>query len=140
MGFMDRFKAALPIQPKLPPPPASAPKPAKATKLRSETFEDEVAVVGTSNYQKALQRVSGWTKTTGPTDRYLMARIEFEPTNPHDKNAIMVTVNGQLIGYIAKSDHRLMMHRVRDAGGSMELEAVIVGGTDGKSLGARLRL
>jgi hypothetical protein len=133
MGMFDSLKAALktPATSTLPPPPARD--------LEWLSLNDEVAVVGTSNYQKALKRVSGWTKSEGPVERYHNAIVELEPTNPYDKNAIKVTVNGLLIGYIAKSDHRLMLGKVRKAGGAALAEVVLIGGVDGKLLGARLR-
>lgn len=142
MGLMDSFKeiraafkgtstATLPSPPASPPPPAE--------RLGIIELENAITVVGTSNYQDALKKVSTWTKREGPLDRYLEAVVEFEPTNPYDKNAIKVSVDGILIGYVAKSDHRLMMSKVRKAGGAARMEVIIVGGTEGKNLGARLR-
>lgn len=143
MGLMDSLKeiraafkgtstATLPSPPASPPPPPSE-------RLQYLELDDEVAVVGTSNYQKALKEISSWTKREGPVDRFHEGVIEFEPTNPYDKNAIMVTVEGLLIGYVAKSDHRLMTPKVRKAGGVALVDVRVIGGTDGDYLGARLR-
>jgi hypothetical protein len=131
MGLFDSLPAALKNSEATTLPPARD--------LEWLSLNDDLAVVGTSNYQKALKRISNWTKSEGPEDRYHNAVVELEPTNPYDKYAIKVTVDGLLIGYIAKSDHRLMLGKVRKAGGAAMAEAVLIGGVDGKMIGARLR-
>ena len=138
MGLFDSFKAALKAPAVASTPPSPVPTGAR-TALERLSLDDDVSVVGTSNYQAALKQVGEWTKSEGPTERYHDAVLEFEPTNPHDKNAIKVSVDGLLIGYIAKSDHRLMMHRMRKAGGVAIAEVVLIGGRDGKYIGAILR-
>ena len=138
MGFMDSLKAALTTNSasKLPPPPP-APPASEGRDLLPLT--NEVTVVGTSYRQKELQRISGWTKSGVPEDRYHEAVIEFEPKNPHDKNAIRVAISGVTIGYISKSDHKWMAPKLRKVGGSAWAVIVLIGGRDGDNIGARLR-
>lgn len=139
MGLMDSLKAALKgaTASTLPPPPDLPPPPAR--ELGHLMLNDEISVVGTSNYQDALKRISQWNKNDGPVERYHNAVVEFEPTNPYDSKAIKVTVDGLLVGYIAKSDHRYMTPKVSKAGGAVIIEMVIIGGQDKKYLGAYLR-
>jgi hypothetical protein len=53
-------------------------------------FPMKVYLAGVSNYQPAIRKFL----------RYHPIKMIREPENPYDKNAIMVTGNGNLMGYI----------------------------------------
>ncbi|MGF2950070.1 HIRAN domain-containing protein [Microbacterium alcoholitolerans] len=44
----------------------------------------------------------------------LIAALVPEPTNPHDKNAVMVQINGQHVGYLEKETAALYVSAIRD--------------------------
>lgn len=68
----------------------------QAQKARSHDF---MGVAGESYRQSAL---SSLISLDGP----LVATLIPEPTNPHDKNAIRVVVNGQHVGYLKREAAR----------------------------------
>ncbi|WP_156400342.1 HIRAN domain-containing protein [Caulobacter sp. Root655] len=86
--------------------------------------------VGESNYQEALSRVCGGHNRHGhelTTTGVLMP----EPTNPYDPNAIMVTIGGERVGYLARDEAK----RYGDAlvaagfgGQSATVDVKVVGG------------
>lgn len=101
-----------------------------------------ISVVGSSNYQKALKWASAADKL-GVGNRCAIALLEFEPTNKFDKRAIKVTVEGQLIGYIARGDQREVAPIVRKAiksAGEATCIVHFVGGGEDLMVGARLDL
>jgi hypothetical protein len=64
-----------------------------------------VPAVGESHYQPALEDVCGrrgqsWTEVNCEVTALLVP----EPSNPHDSNAVMVTVSGRHVGYLSRSD------------------------------------
>jgi hypothetical protein len=67
------------------------------------SFPDEmVRAVGVSHYQDALRRIAG--PGEGPVRRSVEATLAPEPTNPYDENAVMVRVEGELVGYLSRED------------------------------------
>jgi hypothetical protein len=64
-----------------------------------------VPAVGESHYQPALEDVCGrrgqsWTEVNCEVTALLVP----EPSNPHDSDAVMVTVSGRHVGYLSRSD------------------------------------
>jgi len=60
-------------------------------------------VAGESYHSEALQRVLG---SVGEQGRELICVAELvpEPTNPHDKNAVQVQIDGRLVGHLPRAD------------------------------------
>lgn len=89
-------------------------------------------IVGEQSYQNNLHRIAG---KKGKVSKFLevMATATSEPSNPFDKNAVKVEINGLLVGYINKNDAKSIAgKRIKKA-----IPAVIVGGwLDGDSEGS----
>jgi len=100
-------------------------------------------VVGTSHYQDVLEEIVGG-KTEECSHFQCHAILLAEPTNAYDRNAVAVSVNGKLVGYISSQDDVEMVHALHAAGlGAGQCEAKIVGGWlredgDEGSFGVRL--
>jgi len=112
-----------------------------ATLWRGHLWGDQ-EIVGESNYQDQLRWLTGPT-ATGECNTRALATLEFEPTNPHDKSAIKVTIDGLTVGYIARGEQasvRSLMHYVRRTNDIVTCPAKYVGGTDGKMIGVYLSL
>ena len=76
------------------------------------TGKGKQAVVGESNYQKAIIAAAGGVNDAGqPLHRDVLALIEPEPTNQHDKTALVVLVDGRTVGYIPKT-HKSYVKKV----------------------------
>ena len=96
-----------------------------------------VRVVGTSHYQEALLELA-------PREGDEEVRVEkiaalvVEPHNPHDPDAIAVTIDGRLVGYLSRDENR----RWRDvvSGHAIGAEAMIAGRGGTTGLGVFLRL
>src|SRR6266545_6996481 len=58
-------------------------------------------VVGESHYFDALRKLSGRSNTG---ERDVIAIIAREPGNRHDRNAIRVTIDGRVVGYLPRED------------------------------------
>lgn len=65
--------------------------------------EPEYAVVGESHRQEAIQRVIGGHYDLG-VYWHVVAQLCFVEDNPHDRNAVGVFIESQLVGYIPASD------------------------------------
>ena len=92
--------------------------------------EDYAEVVGESHYQRQLERVVGGRTEQGAHFR-CVARLIREPTNVHDPNAVMVTVDGQTVGYINRDDAEdvaAMVERMDAQRSPAWVPATIVGG------------
>lgn len=61
-------------------------------------------VVGESYRQDALEAVAGGRDDDGVLVRCVTAQLLAEPTNQHDRDAIMVLVGGHHVGYIPKDE------------------------------------
>ncbi|MOA63747.1 hypothetical protein D3C78_1895820 [compost metagenome] len=64
-----------------------------------------------------------------------------EPTNPHDRNAVMVLIDGYLVGYFAREDAKRHLRKLKKLGmpstTPLSANAVIIGGwKDKRSEGA----
>jgi hypothetical protein len=90
----------------------------------------EVEVVGESNYQAQLTRIVGNPNDDG-VDVPCLALLVPEPTNPYDRNAVRVDIDGGTVGYLARQDavlfkQRLDSHGLSDA--TTSAPAVVLGG------------
>ena len=90
----------------------------------------DLEVVGESHYQRHLRFLSErYEKKIG--DRELVAKLHYENTNPHDKKAIRVVIDGGTVGYLTRKDARLFRKRiekVRPDGLIVSCDAEIIGG------------
>jgi hypothetical protein len=82
------------------------PREPQLVEVQSIEFDDcdeLVAAVGEASYQDALRRICG-------SDRWEDVRCDVravlvpEPSNQYDPNAVMVQVDGQLVGYLSRGD------------------------------------
>ena len=128
MGFMDRVRAALAT------PPAAAP--AAWTPTGVYTLQGKVA--GTSHRQHELWQIAGGDPDSGMVEEMHQALIVPEPDNPHDPNALMVTIDGLHVGYIPKDDQADVAPRVVAAGGELAAPAEFIGGIGERNIGVRL--
>jgi hypothetical protein len=62
------------------------------------TGDDRIEVVGESFYRAALKRIAA----AGGTSRVLSATLRPEPSNPYDRNAVRVEIDGELVGHIPR--------------------------------------
>jgi hypothetical protein len=103
--------------------------------------------VGESNYQPALETIcgrrgSGWTEVRCEVTAVLVP----EPSNPYDSNAVKVTVGGQLVGYLSRSDaiaYADLIALAHELGAHPGCRALICGrgeGSETKNLGVFLDL
>ena len=60
-------------------------------------------VVGEASYQPVFEAICGGKCESG-YDLAVVAALVPEPTNPYDKNAVMVQVNGASVGYLSRAD------------------------------------
>jgi len=111
----------------------------------AERFGDiRVNVVGESHYQPAIRAACNWRPGTD-TLFQCTAEIVPEPTNPYDRNAIKVTINGACVGHLSRQDAVTLGPAVRAAikrQGSGACRAVIAGHANGETdnLGVFLHL
>ena len=66
---------------------------------------NEVRVVGESNYHAAIEKACGGPSRDG-VDWECEATLVPEPTNPYDPEAVMVQMEGETVGYLAKAAAR----------------------------------
>lgn len=131
MGLLDRLlgKPDLAKQRPVAFPPRSAPvKTAVASLL---TGDDELEVVGESNYQPELWAACGGR--VGDRIRHsVVAVLVPEPQNAHDANAIAIQINGSTVGYFPRNtaaEYRPgLLKLMEQNGGYIALEGVVVGG------------
>lgn len=114
--------------------------PARLTFLRGREL---VNVAGESHYQEALQELTG-TDGTAEVRQDAEAVLVPEPANPHDRNAVMVQIDGRLVGYLpsaAAVAYGPAIAAVEERGRSAACEAMIAGrGGEPSALGVFLRL
>lgn len=100
------------------------------------TFEGdgsyELEVVGESNYQEALNRLAGG-KTEDGHEIECIAMLIPEPDNRHDPNAVMVQIEGKLVGYLSRdvAQAMTMLFKKHNLAGA-QADAIIVGGWSGR--------
>jgi len=111
----------------------------------AERFGDvRVDVVGESHYQPAIRAACNWKPGTD-TLFQCMAELVPEPTNPYDRHAIKVTINGACVGHLSREDAVTLGPAIRAAikrQGSGACRAVIAGHASGETdnLGVFLHL
>jgi hypothetical protein len=118
---------------------------ADPAEVRLGFADARLRVVGVSHYQDALRGISG--ADAGQAARYeATAALVPEPDNPHDPNAIQVTIGGRLVGYLSREDavrYRPAVEILRESGKVLTCAAVIGGrGPDSETanLGVFLQL
>ncbi len=73
----------------------------KAIKLkRGRGFT--IDAVGEANFQDALLRLTGGRKLEHGVKQDAVAVLKAEPSNPHDPNAVAITIGGKQVGYLAR--------------------------------------
>jgi len=108
------------------PAPTSEPE-AEGRMLR---FDTAIEVVGESHYQAALLAVSGGKTPDGPERTDHVAQLVLEPTNPYDRNAVRVEIDGRLVGYLPKAFASRLAPTLRELAAPAFCQARITGGWD----------
>lgn len=122
-GFDSEFYAAATSSASPPPTPA-------ATAGRMLRFDTSIEVVGESNYQAALLAVSGGKTPDGPAQTEHLAQLVAEPSNPYDRNAVRVEIDGRLVGYLPRQFAGRLSAVLREIEGPAMCQARITGGWD----------
>lgn len=101
-------------------------KPSRGVILGDEFFEYEP--VGEASYQREIESIVGG-KTDESVEKYVAALLTPEPSNPHDKFAVKVSIRGLKVAYVRREDCAAF-HKALRRGGFTEAacEALIVGG------------
>lgn len=98
-----------------PPPPKTPPPPPRALQGQPVRLAGvgRVSVVGESHYQPALRAAAKDRAASGDIRNALQVKAVLvpEPTNPHDRNAVRVDVDGRPVGYLAR-EHALLYQPV----------------------------
>jgi hypothetical protein len=90
-------------------------------------------IVGESHYQTALRAIAG----PGEVRHLCQAVVAIENGNAYDPMAVVITIYGRKVGYLARASARKW--RVHHAD-PVTCEAVIVGGGRDRDLGVWLKL
>ncbi|MDP8928368.1 MAG: HIRAN domain-containing protein [Actinomycetota bacterium] len=87
--------------------------------------------VGESNYQEALERISGGRTREGANLK-VIARLVPDLDNPYDSNAVSVRVAGQVVAYLPRSEakqvHAKLTKLREGVGCDIACRGLIVGG------------
>jgi hypothetical protein len=92
----------------------------------------ELAVVGESHYQEALEEAAGGRSEDGARVR-VSAALVLEDGNPYDAKAVRVDVDGQTVGYLSRRDartYRVALARASLSDARISCAAQIRGGWD----------
>lgn len=92
----------------------------------------EIEVVGESHYQQALERICGGRSEDG-AEEYVTAILVLEDTNPYDKMAVRVDIEGHTVGHLSRDNARAYRRQLKAAGHprlTATCNAVIRGGWD----------
>jgi HIRAN domain len=100
--------------------------------------DDLVRVVGTSHYQDALLDLTGGRAGDEEIRVQKVALFVPEPDNPHDPNAIAITIDGRLVGYLSRDENQRWLDVV--SGHEVGAEAMIAGRQGTTGLGVFLRV
>ncbi len=102
-------------------------------------------VAGESHYQEALHEIVG-PGAEGEVALDTEALLVPEPSNPHDPNAVMVQIDGRLVGYLPRHEavaYGATLRKLSERGRTGACEARIAGhggGSGTTNLGVFLRL
>lgn len=103
----------------------------KVTGYKEFDFE----IVGEHSYQQALKRIAG-AKTEMSKEHYAVATLNLEPDNPYDKEACVVKISTETVGYLSKQeafDFLDQLDQLKIARSTFFLvDAVVVGGWKNK--------
>lgn len=90
-------------------------------------------IVGESNYQKALDRITGG-KTEYGHELEITAEIILDDGNPYDDKAVRIDIDGRTVGYLTRKDARKYRKWLDKQGAPsgvvVECAALIRGGWD----------
>lgn len=99
-------------------------------KGRGNTYE----IVGESFYQPNLLALTGGQKEEFGVKLDVQATLKAEPKNPHDANAVVVTIRNKTVGYLSKSDAPVFVSFLKKVGADSALcDGRIIGGWDDRS-------
>jgi len=88
-------------------------------------------IVGESHYQNVLSGICG-QKDENSKLFECMAQLILEPSNAHDKNAVMVKINNMQVGYLSKEDAKNHIKAIKRLGfdehSISNVNALITGG------------
>ena len=90
----------------------------------------EFDIVGESHYQDALEPICGGRTEEG-AEHLTEAVLVLEDTNPYDKMAVRVDINGETVGYLSRSNARAYRAQLRKLGHpdiTCKCKAMVVGG------------
>lgn len=143
MGFMDRLFARHGSQAEVEAVLYERHRRDPKTDPRPWDGKRKISVVGESNYQEALRRVSGAPRTGGWRFECTACLVP-EPTNPHDPKAVMVQIEGECVGYLSRRNASVFGPRVKaiiEAEGEARCEAFVGrrGDSENPNLGVSLR-
>lgn len=113
-------------------PATLATDPAIARPRTSESGRFPTEVVGESRYRKSFTSLFG-RRTEDGIDTLADALMVPEDSNPHDANAVKITIGGKTVGYLSRSDavkYRRMVERGRIRSGPQPVRARVRGGWD----------
>lgn len=102
-------------------------------------------MAGESHYQDALRALLGGSPE-GEVRHECTAALVPEPDNPHDPNAVMVQIEGRLVGYLSRADavaYAPLVQSLATRGRTAVCEAMVAGRGDSSgtsNLGVFLRL
>jgi len=100
-------------------------------------------IVGEASYQPALRRISGGRRERGD-DVEFEVLVQREPDNPHDSNAVCVTVNGVgTVGYFRRDEAaraQRALAKLEAEGRLLVCPAFLIGGEGRKYIGVLLDL
>jgi hypothetical protein len=110
---------------------ANLPRPAAPLAAVVLSGRQTLEVVGESQYQDHLWKVVGG-RAPEPIRHSVVAVLDPEPDNPYDENAIRVSIDGGVVGYLCREDAVVYGPGLRVLGeryaGRIALEGQIVGG------------
>jgi len=110
-------------------PRASSASRTRVSREPAPTFPEgwgPLSVVGESQYQPALRRVSL------DIGRICWATLALEPDNPFDGNAVVVQVDGLTVGYLSRRDAGRLQKRLLALSSPLRVPAKLIGGTGDK--------
>lgn len=116
--------------------------PAERYERDASTDDFHLAIVGESNYQYALRAARANLTQDDEGRLILPVRVECEPTNKFDRNAVRVTtIAGATLGYLPREGAALYCEAIARLGGSVICKAALFGGEPDKpSIGVWLDL
>lgn len=117
--------------------PASGPIAPDAVRARALIFDRSdahvVEVVGESFHQRELEALAGGRGPDGVERSEHVAGLMMEPSNPVDRNAIEVQINGMAVGHLSRADaiaYHPVLERLARNRLMMGCPAVLTGGWD----------